>query len=223
MKADLLNVPNVPIGIVADSHGNDDLLLRAIKILKSSGAGVLIHLGDMCDSQAPDHAEETFSLLAEHEVMGVRGNNECAVLHDARSARGEDARLRLIPLLNDLPYTIRMERFWFAHSAPLNYPAATKRPVFDFLPVLIDAGAFPFSLLFRGHSHRPSILKIHGRSSEEIPVPADQGMILDRSGRYIITAGAVERGSCALFLPEEYEIRFITVPGKGRRTLLHGA
>lgn len=199
------------LGIVADSHGNNRLLAAALAALKGYGAHTLIHLGDMCDSLSPHLTAETLHLLGENGVMGVRGNNECQIVHDLKSYRGENP-LHESAALDELPYVINRGALWFTHSAPYPFPTATRRPVSEFLPALLDDPAIPFSVLFRGHSHRPSILEIRGRSWEKIPVEEDGEISLDRGRRYIITVGAVEQSSCVLFLPGERRVRFIALP-----------
>jgi predicted phosphodiesterase len=197
------------IGIMGDSHGKNGLLASAMELLRSMGARTLVHLGDMCDTLAPHLMEETFSLLRGNGVLCVRGNNECQMVHDLHSAR--DGLPQGIGLLEALPYTLNIGTCLFTHSVPYAFPAATRRPVTEFLPAL--PGDLPFSILFRGHSHRPSMLRAEGGSWEKIPFDMDRDIPLDRDLRHIITVGAVERGSCLLFLPVEHCVRFIAVPG----------
>ena len=98
-----------PLGIMADSHGNNEFLLEAILTLKGLGADRLIHLGDICDSRAPiGLIRQALDILSRHGVQAVRGNNECVLLHNAQSSRHKDDRAEIIPLLEALPYTIRM-------------------------------------------------------------------------------------------------------------------
>lgn len=202
---------NEIMGIMADSHGHNGLLAAAIAALKERGARTLFHLGDMCDTLCPHLTAETMRLLGENGVKGVRGNNECQMIHDLKSSRKEGLHEECATL-EALPYVIGLDHFWFTHSVPYSYPAATRRPVSEFLPALLDDQDIPFSILFRGHSHRPSILEIRGRSWEKIPVEKDRDIRLDRDHRYVVTVGAVERASCVLFLPGERRLRFIAIP-----------
>ena len=203
---------NLPIGIMADSHGNNDLLLRAIATLKSMGAGRLIHLGDMCDSLSPHLVEDTFSIMREYGVEGVRGNNECTMIQDFRTAHVGNGPADMIRFLDELPYTIRSGSLLFTHSIPMDHPVATKRPISEFMNLVMRDGDIPFSLLFRGHSHKPSILEIGEGSVKKIPAATGREIPLERNGQYVITVGAIENASCALFLPEGYSIRFIAIP-----------
>ena len=203
---------NMPIGIMADSHGNNELLLRAIATLKSMGAGSLIHLGDMCDSLSPHLIEETLAIMKKHGVEGVWGNNECTMIQDCRTAHHENGSPDVIGLLDELPYTIRSGSLLFTHSIPMDHPVATKRPISEFMNLVMRDGDIPFSLLFRGHFHKPSILEIGEGSVKKIPAATGREIPLERNGQYVITVGAIENASCALFLPEGYSIRFIAIP-----------
>ncbi len=156
-------------------------------------------------------------ILRDHRVKGVRGNNECNILHNSRDESAAGARQGPLAYLQGLPYTIVLGDLWFAHSAPLSYPAATRRPVSEFLPLFMKDRAFAFSILFRGHSHRPSILEIRGHTTEKIPVQPGVDIPLDRRGRYIVTVGAVEAASSVLFMPREYAVRFVTVQSRRPR------
>lgn len=79
------------IDIMADSHGNNDILLNAILSLKSLGAKKLIHLGDMCDSLRPELMDGTVKILSEQGIQGLKGNNECDILLDIQSLRKGNA------------------------------------------------------------------------------------------------------------------------------------
>ncbi len=201
-----------PIGIMADSHGKNELLLNAITALKALGARRLFHLGDVCDSLSPHLITEAMNILSKHHVRCVRGNNESDILHHNRDAHLSDAQKAALSLLQNLPYTVDLGSFRFTHSAPFAYPAATKRPISEFLPLLTRDDQPDFSILFRGHSHRPSILELRQGAIEKIPVQPGVDIPLDRSRRYIITVGAVETASSVLFLPREYAVRFVAVP-----------
>ena len=54
-------------------------------------------------------------------------------------------------------------------------------------------------------------MEINGTNGEKIPAEAGMKKKLSRNSRYVITVGAVEEASCALFLPREYEVWFLRV------------
>ncbi len=203
-----------PIGIIADSHGENELLLRAILLLKDRGVQTIFHLGDICDSLAPLALEDAVPMLMEHGVRTVMGNNEYAIMVNHQGSHANSLSPEVLSFLSGLPYTITMDDICFAHSAPFDWPAATSWPITDSHP-LVDLGSIiPYKILFRGHSHTPSIMEIDGTTIERIPAGSGMKKRLLRDRRYVITVGAVEEASLALFLPEEYEIRFLQL-GRG--------
>lgn len=203
--------PGEPIGLIADSHGKNDLLQRAIQTVTKSGAKRLIHLGDLCDSLHPDSAQDTVNILQENNIPGVLGNNEYSIISEHHNEHVQNISTAVLDYLSALPYILDLSPFWFTHSAPFEWPAATRRPIMDFLPHLLKQKPFPFEILFRGHSHRPSVIEMDGAEIKKIPAQAGTRLKLHRNRRYVITVGAVEEASSALFLPEEYEIIFLSI------------
>jgi len=200
-----------PIGLIADSHGRNDLLNDAILMLKDLGAESIIHLGDICDSLAPLALEDAVAILKEHKVRSVKGNNEYAILTNHTGPHANSISPEILSFLSEMPYTITLGEICFAHSAPFNWPAATSWPITDNHPLIDIKAVLPYKILFRGHSHTPSIMEINGTNGEKIPAEAGMRKKLSLTSRYVITVGAVEEASCALFLPDEYEIWFLRI------------
>jgi len=198
-----------PIGLIADSHGRTDLLVRSILMLRDMGAGEIVHLGDICDSLAPLALEDAVSILKEHGVHAIRGNNEYAILVNHQGERRNDLPGSVLSYLEGLPYTLMEKDICFAHSAPFDWPAATSWPITDNHP-LIDLGAImPCRVLFRGHSHTPSIMEIMRPGVKKTHAEAGMTVKLLNDRLYVVTVGAVEKGAFALYLPEESEMHFM--------------
>jgi predicted phosphodiesterase len=191
------------IGIIADSHGNLEATTEAIRLLKERGAGILIHLGDFCDSIHHDGAASMIDLLLEHDVLAVKGNNDFLVenrLADTRrppDAEGE----KMLAFLHDAPVVRTRGDIRFAHSLPFDTRRAFYEP--------IDTGnarraeelfnEADFRILFCGHSHVPILFrKSDGRVTREA-VPTERPIILERVARYIFVVGAAADGECALY------------------------
>lgn len=203
-----------PFGLISDSHGNLAALLDAILMLEQMGMRTLVHLGDICDSLAPHTLEDAVKILRDHGVRTVRGNNEHAVLSDHQARDRGVLSSDVVAFLTGLPYTLTMGDLCFAHSAPFEWPAATRRPFAEYLPRFLERGPLPFRILFSGHSHSPSILEIDGHRLKKIPSREGITQSLSRDRHYVITVGAVQEGSCAVFLPEEYAIQFLQLNGR---------
>ncbi len=208
---DILDSTDRPIGLVADSHGNNSLLREAIDFLESMDAQTIIHLGDICDVQMPEVIDEAVDMLREHGVRAVMGNNEGSIIRGHKGNSGKLMRVDTVSYLEGLPYILRMGDFFFTHSTPFNWPAATRRPIASYLPFLAADDKPPFRILFRGHSHSPSVIEIKGERIGEVGVEPGKTITLHADRIHVITVGAVEDGLLALFLPDRDELRFFNI------------
>lgn len=193
------------IGLLADTHGNNFLLEKAICSLSESGAGKIIHLGDICDSLDPRTLDEAVQMLRDKNISAVLGNNDYIVIADNLTG---GLREETIEYIKGLPYTIRSGGATFTHSSPFEWPAATRRPIGEFIHSLHPER---HRLIFRGHSHTPSIVEVRDGSPHRIRIPAAGILALGQDQRYIITVGAVGNGSVVLFDPARHEVRFMTI------------
>lgn len=198
-----------PIGLIADSHGRTDLLAAAIDRLEAMGVSSIIHLGDICDSLAPLALEDAVAVLQEHGVHALRGNNEYAILVNHQGERAGSLPAGVLSYLEALPYTITLGDIRFAHSAPFDFPAAASWPITDGHPLIDLAGIIDCRILFRGHSHTPSVVELAEKAMRRIPATAGFHVKLHGDRRYVVTVGAIEEKALAVFLPEQDEVRFL--------------
>jgi predicted phosphodiesterase len=205
------------IGLIADSHGNLDATAEAIRLLKARGAGILVHLGDFCDSVHCDRAGAMIRLLRENNVLAVKGNNDFfveGVLTDERRSpdpEGEPA----VAFLKTVPFTRALDGLLFAHSLPFDTLRSFYEP--------IDTGTTQraerlfaetdFQLLFCGHSHLPALFRKSGSRVTREQVPLGEKMVLQADAadkqhikkddtpldRFIVIVGAADSGECALY------------------------
>ncbi len=208
---DILDVTDGPIGLIADSHGNNSLLREAIGFLESMNTETIVHLGDICDVQIPEASDEAVDILKAHGVSAVVGNNEGSIIRGFPGNLEKVMRPDTISYLRDLPYILKMGDFIFTHSTPFNWPAATRRPLASYLPFLAGDAKPPFSILFRGHSHSPSVVEIEGERIGEIDVETGKIIPLQVDRIHVITVGAVEDGLLAIFMPDRNELRFFNI------------
>ena len=208
---DILDSTDSPIGLIADSHGNNAILRKAIDFLKAMDAQTIIHLGDICDVQTPEVIDEAVDMLREHGVRAVMGNNEGSIIRGLKGSFEKIIRVDSIAYLRELPYILRMDDFFFTHSTPFNWPAATRRPIASYLPFLAADDKPPFRILFRGHSHSPSLIEIEGERIKEIGMEPGKTIPLHGDRIYVITVGAVEDGLLALFMPDRDEVQFFNI------------
>ena len=108
-----------PIGIIADSHGKNELLLQAILMLKDMDVQTIFHLGDICDSLAPLALEDAVPMLKEHGVRTVMGNNEYAIMVNHRGSHANSLSPEVLSFLSGLPYTITIDDILLCPLGPL--------------------------------------------------------------------------------------------------------
>ena len=170
------------IGLIADSHGNLDATAEAIRLLKGRGAGILVHLGDFCDSVRRDRAAAMIRLLRENDVLAVKGNNDFfveSVLTDERRSPDPD-EMSAIAFLKTVPITRTLDGLLFAHSLPFDTLRSFYEPI-DTGKTLRAERLFAetdFRLLFCGHSHVPVLFRKAGSLVTREQVPPGEKMVL---------------------------------------------
>jgi len=191
------------IGLIADSHGNLEATAEAIRILKGRGAGMLVHLGDFCDSLRHDRTAAMIRLLRENNVLAVKGNNDFSVERMLADERREpdSAGGPTIAYLRTLPFTRSLNGLLFAHSLPYDSLRSFYEP--------IDTGNTQravrlfsesnFERLFCGHSHIPILFRMAGGNVTREQVPRGEILLQEAGDRFIVIVGAADEGECALY------------------------
>ena len=145
------------IGIMADSHGDAALIDAAAARLRAQGCARCFHLGDACDTTRPHTAAACLQKLQVNRISSIRGNNEQALLHH----RSPDFDTAVAALIRAMPLTRRIGPALQAHSLPIAAAMGARCMIED-----LDADHLrrfflhcPGTLLFRGHNHRPEIVR----------------------------------------------------------------
>jgi predicted phosphodiesterase len=204
------------IGLIADSHGNLEATAEAIHLLKGRDAGIIVHLGDFCDSVRRDRTGAMIRLLRENSVLAVKGNNDFFIesaLTDLHRLPNPEAG-PAIDFLQTLPLSRALNGLLFAHSLPFDTLRSFYEP--------IDTGntqraerlfaEMDFRLLFCGHSHLPVIFRKAGSRVTREHMPPGQKLVLSTEGepphmktnggppdRFIVIVGAADDGECAFY------------------------
>lgn len=191
------------IGILADSHADLGATAEAIRLLKEFGAGMLIHLGDFCDSVRHGRSAAMIALLLEHDVNAVKGNNDFLVenmLADPR--RKPDAEsAKVLAFLRKTPVVRTRGDVRFAHSLPFDTLRAFYEPIDTGNTRRAEElfGEADFRILFCGHSHLPVLFRRSGGQVTREAVPAGEPIPLEQEERYIFVVGSAAEGECALY------------------------
>ena len=215
-------IPESPerIGLIADTHGNSELLYKAIKALLRKGADCLVHLGDFCDSQNHGDLQQVFSLLLRHRVWTVKGNNDFQVekmLQHKELRQYPDKLEQWLAFLQQTPIVIRLGDVCCCHSLPYDSIRAFYEPV--------DTGGTERAaevfdqvadhVIFCGHSHDPVLFRCRNRVVTREHMHG-QSIVLHCHQRYIIIVGAGENSECAVFDMNRLRYERILIPAPSR-------
>jgi len=188
------------VGIMADSHGSLEAVEAAISMFHRQGCRWIFHLGDICDSQSSASSDACVQCLVRHKVKAILGNNDHIV---TRTPPG-----------NIEPYTLRyleglpLERGFRAGVMVHNRPDVARLGrsclIGDIGAADLDGFVRDYSetILFRGHSHRPSVLPVQGAGSTAQPMVPGQEIRLDPRWKWVVTCGALEDGFCLTWHPD---------------------
>ncbi|MBT4364785.1 MAG: hypothetical protein HOD17_09890 [Desulfobacteraceae bacterium] len=188
-------------GIMADSHGNAETIAGAVCFLKANGCSRLYHLGDICDSQHPETADECITLLRDNDVIAIKGNNDHEILINQQYQPGKYISQENITYLKDLVPVVNEEKIVYAHSLPyykeLGLSCMTRGMGKKTADIYMKNN--PKKILFRGHSHSPEIIFNNGNGiTIKSLTPGHKTDIGDKIP-CIITCGALTRGLCMIF------------------------
>lgn len=208
------------IGLIADTHGNAELLGRALETLLHNGADCLVHLGDFCDSQNHGELRRVFSLLQHYRVRAVKGNNDFQVekmLQHGELSQYADKREQWLAFLQQTPIMMRLNNVCCCHSLPYDSIRAFYEPVdtggTDRAAEVFDH--VPDHVIFCGHSHDPVLFRSRNRVVTRQQMHAKSTVLLSDQ-RYIIIVGAGENSECAVFDINRLRYERILIPAPSR-------
>jgi predicted phosphodiesterase len=193
------------VGIVADSHGRPDTIIASLDFLSKRNCQAIYHLGDICDSFHPETSEACLRPLQECMVKAIKGNNDHAILANQIGLEQESVSKKTLNFLRDLPLVTQYENATFTHSLPFvsDLGLACMIGAMGQMEARKFFQSSPKGLLFRGHSHTPEIIWSEGQSIRFQTISAGQKVGLEDRLPSVVTCGALTRGLCMVWRPEE--------------------
>ena len=190
---------------MADSHGRAETIVTAIAFLSDMDCRPIYHLGDICDSLHPETAEACLRPLWESKVTAIKGNNDHAIVANQVGLDQGSVPQKALAFLSALPLTIQYGNAIFTHSLPFEDELGLASMIGAMGKN--EAGLFfetsPQGLLFRGHSHTPEIIWREGRRILSRILSAGEKVGLGDRLPCVVTCGALTRGLCMVWRPEE--------------------
>jgi predicted phosphodiesterase len=203
------------VALLADVHGEHELLRRALEWCRIEQVETIALLGDLFDRL--DQADRCASLLAEWPVIGVYGNHEREL---ALALVGDRVPLHptTVELLASLRERLEVDDVCFTHDVTdvaWLFGAHAAGP-FEWDGLARQSGRA--RMTFAGHTHYRQARDDRG------PLDLSRRMIeLDRRRRYLINPGALVAGQFAIWHRASGQVHFYDVdrtphfwvPGRG--------
>ncbi len=200
------------IGIMADSHGQPDTIRDALAVFAAVDCGSIYHLGDICDSTRPETTDACLRLLQERRVQTIRGNNDQAILTNHAGRDGSPVSPQSLQALKNLELVRYDQEAIFIHSLPFVQELGLSSMIGAMGPMEIRrfCNQFPGKILFRGHSHNPEIAWLNRQQVKTRPLTVDSILNLTVKIPCVVTCGALTRGLCMLWNPDENTIESVS-------------
>ena len=203
---------NPKTGVMADSHGEPDAILTAIRLFREKGCERLYHLGDICDSRYPERADECVRVLREHHVAMVKGNNDHILVVNHRNRSDTPIVPETLECLLNLPQRIDVGEIFFTHSLPFVEELGLAGMMWSMGPK--EAARFferyPGHSLFRGHSHTPEIMFLRCGQVVAEPLSPGEEIPLQERSPFVVTCGALMNSLCLMWDPDANTLQSIS-------------
>jgi predicted phosphodiesterase len=200
------------IGIMADSHGQVAPIREALAVFGDTGCRSVYHLGDVCDSNHPETATACMRLLQNRQVQTIKGNNDQAIVANHWDREKSPVPPEVLRALKKLELVKYDQKAMFIHSLPFISELGLSSMIGAMGPVEIRrfCNDFPGKILFRGHSHNPEIAWLQRQQVKVRSLAAGLRLHLSEKIPCVVTCGALTRGLCMIWNPEEKWIESIS-------------
>jgi len=197
---------------MADSHGQPETITAALGMLTDIDCRPIYHLGDVCDSTHPETAEACLGRLRDPRVIMIKGNNDQALVANHIGQARPPVSPENLQCLRNLPLVKYHLNAIFAHSLPF----VRELGLASMIGNLGDPEAhrvfkeFPDRVIFRGHGHSPEIVWLQGQKITSRSISTGEKFELTAKIPCVVTCGALTRGFCMAWDPEENVIKCLS-------------
>jgi len=200
------------IGIMADSHGQTASIRDVLAVFDDVGCRSVYHLGDICDSAHPETANACMRLLQGRRVQSIKGNNDQAIVANHLHREKSPVSPEVLRALEKLELVKYYQKAMFIHSLPFIQELGLSSMIgaMGRMEIHRFCNDFPEKILFRGHSHIPEISWLQRQQVKAQPLVAGLKLNLSQRVPCVVTCGALTRGLCMIWNPEEEWIESIS-------------
>ena len=200
------------IGIMADSHGQVDTIRSALAVFDDVGCRRIYHLGDICDSTHPETANACMRLLQDRGVQSIKGNNDQAIVTNHTDREKSPVSPEVLRALKKLELVEYYQKAMFIHSLPFIQELGLSSMIgaMGRMEIHRFCNDFPEKILFRGHSHNPEISWLQRQQVKAQSLVVGLKLNLSQRVPCVVTCGALTRGLCLIWDPEEDWIESIS-------------
>jgi predicted phosphodiesterase len=201
------------IGIMADSHGQVAPIRDALAVFDDAGCPSIYHLGDVCDSNHPETASACMRLLQDRRVQTIKGNNDQAIVANHIDREKSPVPPEVLRALKKLELVKYYQKAMFIHSLPFIQELGLSSMIgaMGRMEITRFCNDFPEKILFRGHSHNPEIAWLQRQQVKAQPLAVGLKLNLSKKIPCVVTCGALTRGLCMIWNPEEDWIESISL------------
>ena len=194
------------LGILADIHEQIEFLRLALERFRRESVDRVVVLGDVAETG--DSLEETCSLLAEADAVGVWGNHDFGLCQPAGTPVRKKYSPDVLRFMRTLRPRLEIDGCLFTHVEPwLDTRDLKQLWHFDGPPNTLDKvarsfEAIPNRIMFTGHFHRWMI----ATQNRITDWTGDSPVKLDADFRYLILISALCDGRYATFDTDTLEL-----------------
>ena len=197
---------------MADSHGQVAPIRDALAVFDDVGCRSIYHLGDVCDSSHPETASACMGLLQDRGVQTLKGNNDQAIVANHIDREESPVPPEVLGALQRLELVKYYQQAMFIHSLPFIQELGLSSMIgaMGRMEITRFCNDFPEKILFRGHSHNPEIAWLQRQQVNAQPLAVGLKLNLAEKIPCVVTCGALTRGLCMIWNPEEDWIESIS-------------
>jgi len=206
------------IGILADIHDAVILLEHALQLLRQHDAEQVVTLGDAFESYRPGTpAVEVARMLERVGAVGVWGNHDFGLSHEVTDQLREEADEMILSFAARLTPQLAVGGCRFCHIEPWKNPCSLADLwSFDEVPNTGERArrtfdAVPERVVFMGHFHSWFAVTQDGPTTWR----GENAIDLLAPERYLVSVGAVLRGSCAIYDTVQSRLTPLRCPTSG--------